>query len=142
MIREHAHLASARELARRPGFALAAVLTLGLGIGATTAIFSVVNGVLLRSLPYPEPERLVVLSWQRVLAGPAGPARAGPELVPAGGGSMLQYFDLVGGDEPVQIEAALVTGGAVPDARRAAGAGPYCSDENDDREGGAQNVVV
>ncbi len=50
---------AARTLARTPLFTLAAVVALGIGIGAATAVFSVVNGVLLRALPFHEPERLV-----------------------------------------------------------------------------------
>ncbi len=52
-----------RALRRTPAFAVVIVLTLALGVGATTAVFTVVNGVLLRPLPFREPDRLFVVSW-------------------------------------------------------------------------------
>ena len=57
-----------RNLRRNPGFALVVIVTMALGIGANTAIFSVVNGVLLRPLPYANGDRLVVLRQQQPLA--------------------------------------------------------------------------
>src|SRR5687768_16619364 len=62
-----------RSLLRRPAFTAIAVITLALGIGANTAIFSVVQGVLLQPLPYPESERLVSLRQSNVTTSPAQP---------------------------------------------------------------------
>src|SRR5688572_12452344 len=64
-----------RALLRAPGFTIVATLTLALGIGATTAMFSVVNGILLRPLPYPEQDRVIELVHSagsgQILASPA-----------------------------------------------------------------------
>jgi len=60
-----------RGLGRRPGFAVTVVLTLGLGIGISTAVFSVVNAVLLRPLPYVEADRLVALFTHEIRKGQA-----------------------------------------------------------------------
>lgn len=72
----------ARALLKHPGYSLLAVLTLGLGIGANTAIFSVINGVLLKPLPYEHGDRLVVLQQSAPLAGRAN-----------SGVAIAEYFD-------------------------------------------------
>jgi putative ABC transport system permease protein len=69
-----------RNLTRVPGFALAFILTLGLGIGANTAIFSVINGVLLRPLPYPEADRIMHLRQPQTAAGVEDSGFSFPEV--------------------------------------------------------------
>jgi putative ABC transport system permease protein len=79
------------QLRRSPRFHLLAIATLALGIGATSAIFSLVNGVLLRSLPFPHPERLVALN---TLEFPPGlPLGANPASGSASDNSYPDFFD-------------------------------------------------
>src|SRR5258707_1299647 len=53
-----------RQLLRNPGFAAAVIVTLALSIGANTAIFSIVNALMLKSLPYPHPDRIGTIFWR------------------------------------------------------------------------------
>jgi putative ABC transport system permease protein len=81
--REHLHLLtadlrySARLFARAPGFTLTAVLTMALGVGATTAVFTLLNAVLLRSLPYGEAEGLYYLWTPNIHFKPPVPQELG-----------------------------------------------------------------
>jgi predicted permease len=111
-----------RGLLRTPGFTLVAVLTLALGIGANTAIFGVVRGVLMRELPYPEPERLVRL-WQVSPDNPRGHFsfpdfedwRTQSRSLEAAGAYFFAEgrtgVDLVGDGEPQRLTMAFVTDG-------------------------------
>src|SRR5438046_3611486 len=105
-----------RMLRKSPGFTLIALLTLAVGIGANTAIFSVVNTVLLRPLPYKDPERLVML-WQISSIFGRGGASA-PEYLDyrerdrvfrnIGAYDSLS-FNLTGSREPLRVKAARVS---------------------------------
>lgn len=104
-----------RQLRRAPGFAAAAVLTLGLGIGGTTAIFSAFDAVVLRPLPFPEPDRLidVATAWQggpgAVSAGNfaliARHSRAFQALATRNGAT----YNLTGDGEPERVAGARVS---------------------------------
>jgi putative ABC transport system permease protein len=81
---------AARQFRRSPGFALTAILTLALGIGATTAIFSLFDGILLRPLPFPHPDQLVAVD---TLEFPPGVAPTNLGAASEIGNSYPNFFD-------------------------------------------------
>jgi predicted permease len=97
---------SVRTLRKSPGFTAAAVLTLALGIGANSAIFSVVNAVLLRGLPYPNSEQLFTLQSNQSLPDLEDIQRQTNSFA-AIGGITKPALDFIGQGEPIQIYGGL-----------------------------------
>ncbi len=108
-----------RMLLKHKGFTFIALVTLTLGIGANTAIFSVVNGVLLRPLPFPESDRLVMV-WNRADAAAGGDRtplavaelfdwRAQSRVFESVSAFQLRYFNYVGSELPERVRGAGVT---------------------------------
>ena len=135
-----------RHLLKAPGFAATAVLMLALGIGATTAIFSIVEGVLLRPLPFPDPARLVVLSDIVQGANVGGNGEAGVTSVDINayrrdthsfeslGGYQQTAYELSGIGEPEQVNAARLSGGVLPALGVAPLTGRFFTQQEDDHK--------
>jgi hypothetical protein len=112
-----------RQLRKSVGFTATAILMLALGVGATTAIFSIVEGVLLRPLPFPDPDRLMVLTDRIQGADVGGNGEAGvtvPDIraytrdtrgFSALGGYSFSTYELSSTGEPAFINAARLTPG-------------------------------
>lgn len=107
-----------RSLRRRPAYALVAILTLGVGIGASTAMFSIANGVVLQPMPYPEPDRLVRVFDTNVergaLSSTSSPANfAGWRTAAKSFSSMMGYHDasltFTGVEPPMSWQATQVS---------------------------------
>ncbi len=107
---------AARVLFKNPGFSVVAIITLALGIGANTAIFSVVNAVVLRPLPYAEPDRLVML-WETIggndrRSGAPGNFvdwRAQNNTFQEMAATFYANFNLTSDGEPDRIDGATIT---------------------------------
>ena len=139
-----------RSLLKHPGFAAVAVITLALGIGANTAMFSVINGVLLRPLPYQEPERLVTI-WEEsperdMLQMPVSIANLRDwaeqsQTLDQISAYTFSNLNLTGTGEPVQLAAVRVSANLFP----LVGATPMLGRTflpEDDKDGAGRVVVL
>jgi predicted permease len=135
-----------RHLLKSPGFTATAVLMLALGIGATTAIFSIVEGVLLRPLPFPHPERLVQLAdiLQGADLGSNGEAGVTAPDIQAYtrdthsfeslGGYQQNGYELSGVGEPAQVNASRLSGGVLPALQVEPLMGRFFTQQEDDNK--------
>ncbi|MBV8631469.1 MAG: ABC transporter permease, partial [Silvibacterium sp.] len=140
-----------RHLLKSPGFTATAILMLALGIGATTTIFSIVESVLLRPLPFPQPDRLVVLSDIIQGADIGGSGEAGVTVqdirnytrdthsFTSLGGYQQAGFELSGIGEPATVNSTRMTGGLYPALAVEPLLGRFFTQQEDDQK---QQVVV
>lgn len=135
-----------RHLSKSHGFTATAVIMLALGIGATTAVFSVVESVLLRPLPFPQPERLVTLGDILQGADVGGSGEAGvtaPDIqnytrdtrsFESLGAYKPTNYELSGVGEPAQINASRLSGGVFPVLGVAPLMGRFFTQQEDDQQ--------
>jgi putative ABC transport system permease protein len=140
-----------RHLLKSPGFVITAVLMLALGIGATTAIFSIVEGVLLRPLPFPQSDRLMVLADVVVGTKISDTGEAGvtvPDIrnymrdthsFSSLGGYQRAGFELSGIGEPAMVNGTRMSGGVLPALGVQPMLGRYFTQDEDDKR---QQVAV
>jgi len=131
---------SARTLLHSPAFTACAVLTLALGIGANTAIFSVVNTVLLNPLPYSNPQELLAARQNEALPNLKDMQQRTNSFASSGGVN-ITLMDFTGKGEPVRVHAALVDGGLFTTLGVQPMLGRWIS-ANEDVKGGPPNVVA
>ena len=142
---------SLRVLTRNPTFTAVALLTLAIGIGANTAIFSVVNAVLLKPLPYPDAEHIVRVGEERaVMRGLSGPSvitndtflnlREEADALEHLAGYRPAAFTLTGAGEPTRLQGAAVSPSMFPLLRATALLGRVFAPEED--RPGADRVLV